>query len=187
MVYDHSQEAGAHNTPSAELGNEVLAHVKGKYGELLIGRWLIHEKLLPSHTPFRNDYSRKVDEDDYIVNGVTIEVKAKQRGSSSPFPPRLSYNVNMGRRGLEHDIYVFVEIDPQKLISEDPDGMILGWATPERVRSVGSEIIPGATSDNGRFTFKRYDWDIRIGALYKAADLPAALTGTRRIPLPPVL
>ena len=171
LVHGHSQLPGAHNTPAAEEGNDVLSHVKGKYGELLFARWLDDNSLKPTHTPFRDDYSRKIDDDDFIVNGIKIEIKTKRRGMDSPFPPPLRYNVNMGRRGLEHDIYVFIEVDPRGLIETDPAARIVGWATPRLIRNVGVETWPGKVSDNGDFTFKRYDWDIEIRHLYKPSLL----------------
>ncbi|MDB5072341.1 MAG: hypothetical protein JWM87_3452 [Candidatus Eremiobacteraeota bacterium] len=167
MVHEHSQIPGAHNTPAAEEGNDIVSHVKGKYGELLFARWLADKSLTPAHTPFRSDYSRKVDDDDFVVGGVRIEVKAKRRGLNSPFPPALRYNVNMGRRGLEHDVYVFIEVDPRGPIEANPPALIVGWATPRLIQKVGVETWPGKTSDNGDFTFKRYDWDIEIRNLYK--------------------
>lgn len=167
LVYEHSQLPGAHNTPAAEEGNDIISHEKGKYGELLFAKWLDEKSLTATHTPFRNDYSRKVLEDDFIVGGINIEVKTKRRGVDSPFPPALRYNVNMGRKGLEHDIYVFIEVDPKGELKEDPSASIVGWATPPLIRKFGIETWPGKRSDNGKFEFQRYDWDIEIRYLYK--------------------
>lgn len=167
MVHKHSLLPGAHRTPAAEEGNDILSHSKGKYGELLFLDWLKRNNFLPSHTPFRDDYSRKVDDDDFIVNGTRIEIKAKMRGESSPFPPPLRYNVNLGKKEIEKAIHVFIEISPRKPLSADPPALILGWALPQHIRQSGVKTWPGKLSDNGRFTFKRYDWDIAIGFLIR--------------------
>lgn len=179
LVYNDSQKEGAHNTPAAEAGNDIVAHTRGKYGELLFAQWLAEHDFIPMHTPFRNDYRRKVDDDDFIVNGLRVEVKAKQR-TASPFPPRLNYNMNMGRRGLEHDVYVFVEIQSGIEIAHAPKALIVGWATPRSMRQFGIETHPGKRSDNVRgWTFKRYDWDIQIRNLYKASLLHPYLAHER--------
>lgn len=171
LVYDDSQKVGAHNTPAAEEGNDIVAHTRGKYGELLFARWLAEHEFVPTHAPFRDDYTRKIEDDDFIVNGIRVEVKAKQR-TASPFPPRLNYNMNMGRRGLEHDVYVYVEIQSGVEIASGPKALIVGWATPRSVREFGVETHPGKPSDNVRgWTFKRYDWDIQIRNLYKPSML----------------
>ena len=176
LIYSDSQKPGAHNTPAAEEGNDIIAHTRGKYGELLFYRWLTEHNFTPTHTPFREDYTKKVEDDDFIVNGVRIEVKAKQR-TKSPFPPYLNYNVNMGRRGLEHDVYVYIEIQSGMDIADNPKATIVGWATPRLVRKFGIERTPGTPSDNIRdWTFKRYDWDIQISTLYKPSLLESFLS-----------
>ena len=180
LMYEQSQLPGAHNTPAAEEGNDIISHVKGKYGEILFANWLDNNSLAPTHSPFRDDYTKKVANDDFIVNGLNIEVKTKRRGVSSPFPPQLRYNVNMGRKGLEHDIYVFVEVSPHGEIEANPDALIVGWATPRLIRQAGIETWPGKKSDNGRFTFKRFDWDIEIRHLYKPALLSRQLVRTNK-------
>ena len=119
MVYDHSQEPGAHNTPAAEEGNDRLSHLKGKYGELVFSEWLSANRLAASHTPFRDNYRVKVFDDDFIINQKRVEIKTKRRGEASAFPPSIKYNVNMGLRDLSHDIYVFVEIDPTGSFEQD--------------------------------------------------------------------
>ena len=171
LVQRHSELPGSHRTPAAEAGNDLLSHVKGKYGELAFMKWLMSEGMLPSHTPFRNDYTRKVVEDDFIVNGIRIEVKAKRRRESSPFPPPANYNVNLGKSGLEASLYVFIEISPKASFEDGPPCLMLGWADQQLIRSVGVRTEPGTRSDAGNFTFKRHDWDIAIGKLREAAGL----------------
>ena len=182
LVHRHSLLPGAHNTPAAEPQNHVLSHVKGKYGELAFLKWLMNDEgMLPSHTPFRNDYTQKVEQDDFIVNGIQIEVKAKRR-DKSPFPPHEHYNVNLGKSGLEDALYAFIEIDPGGAFEDGPRCLLLGWADSARIRAIGKQLHPGTTSDNGNFSFARHDWDIPINGLYKPKDLIDRLQESRDRP-----
>ena len=171
LVHLHSQRPGAHNTPSAEHGNEVLSHAKGKYGELAFNNWLVQLDLEINHTPFRDDYTRKEVRDDFIVNGQRLEIKSKMRTEASSFPPKDYYNVNLGKKEIEDVIHVFVEISGRRRLVEGPPALIVGWATPDLIRAKGEETWPGKVSDNGRFTFKRHDWDIAISDLLDASLL----------------
>jgi hypothetical protein len=110
LVHEHSQQPGAHRTPAAELGNDVLSHAKGKYGELAFQLWLAQQEFTTTHTPFRDDYTRKVPDDDFIVNGIRFEIKTKMRNPRSPFPPPSHYNVNLGKKEIEEAIHVFIEV-----------------------------------------------------------------------------
>jgi hypothetical protein len=81
---------------------------------------LIHQDLVPGHTPFRDDYTRKVEEDDFIVNGARLEIKTKMRKESSPFPPPPGYNVNLGKKEIEEAIHVFVELSSKVKLTDNP-------------------------------------------------------------------
>lgn len=176
LIQAHSQEPGAHKTPAAEEGNDVLSHVKGKYGELLFHIWLIHNGLEPDHIPFRDDYRQKVEQDDFMLGKAHIEIKTKRRGIDTTFPPPTHFNVNMGVRGLNDNlIYVFIEIDPKGEILDNPNAVILGWATSDLIRQHGQETWPGKISANGKFRFRRYDWDIAIRFLYHSETLMGEL------------
>ncbi|MBM6577857.1 hypothetical protein KCP91_15845 [Microvirga sp. SRT01] len=175
LVHIHSQRLGAHNTPSAEHGNEILAHAKGKYGEIAFHNWLITLGLVISHTPFRDDYTQKVGDDDFIVNGHRLEIKSKMRTDASSFPPKPYYNVNLGKKGIEEAIHVFVEISGRDPLDRAPPALIVGWATPDLIRKKGEQTWPGKLSDNGRFTFKRHDWDIAISDLFDPFSLSSIL------------
>ncbi len=171
LVHEHSQRAGAHSTPAAEPGNDVLSHAKGKYGELVFQLWLTQQGFSASHTPFREDYTKKVPEDDFIVNGVRFEIKTKMRGQKSPFPPRLNYNVNLGKKEIENAIHVFIEVSGKTELIEDPEALLVGWAPPQLIAEKGQQTWPGKLSDNGKFTFQRHDWDLAIGDLLPPRDL----------------
>ncbi|MBB5716816.1 hypothetical protein [Sphingomonas aerophila] len=179
LVHDHSQLPGAHRTPSAELGNDVLSHAKGKYGELAFFDWLLEIGLTPDHTPFRGDYTKKVAEDDFIVNGHRLEIKSKMRSDASPFPPKATYNVNIGKQEIENALHIFVEISGKRPLEEGPLAIILGWATPALIRARGQRTWPGKVSANGRFTFKRHDWDLAISDLLKPELLVDELRAPR--------
>ena len=180
IVYAHSQREGAHNTPAAEEKNNLLSHIKGKYGEIAFLRWLLIRGFFPSHTPFRNDYTIKNQDDDFIVNGVRVEVKSKRRGSRSPFPPPSHYNVNLGMRTLEKGaLYAFIEIGNKGTFEDCREALLLGWATTSRIEAVGRRVTPQSTSDNGNFSFQRYDWDIAIADLFPPDELQQYLTDRR--------
>lgn len=171
LVHLHSQRLGAHNTPSAEHGNEVISHAKGKYGEIAFYNWLLRLGFDVSHTPFRDNYTEKVMDDDFVVNGQRLEIKSKMRTDASSFPPKPYYNVNLGKREVEEVVHVFVEISGRQRLNNGPPALIVGWATPDLIRAKGEQTWPGKVSANGRFTFKRYDWDIAISDLLDAAAL----------------
>lgn len=175
LVHEHSQLPGAHRTPAAEAGNDILSHAKGKYGELAFHAWLIHQDLVPTHTPFRDDYTRKVAEDDFIVKGVRLEIKTKMRKVSSPFPPPSRYNVNLGKKEIEDAIHVFVELSCKVAITDNPAALILGWAPPALIAEKGEKTWPGKRSENGIFTFQRYDWDLKISDLLPSSGLLTAI------------
>lgn len=177
LVHDHSQRPGAHRTPAAELGNDVLSHAKGKFGELAFHQWLMSRQFVPTHTPFRDDYTRKVEEDDFIVHGVRVEIKTKMRGTSSPFPPPARYNVNLGKKEIEDALHVFIELSGKVSLKDDPPALIVGWATPDHIAAIGRQIRPGMISDNGAFPFKRHDWDLSISDLFAPMNLLDAIAG----------
>lgn len=56
LIHAHSLLPGAHRTPAAEAGKDVLSHVKGKYGELLFSGWL-HVAPLFSYLSLRSKAS----------------------------------------------------------------------------------------------------------------------------------
>lgn len=175
LVQEHSLRPGAHRTPAAELGNDVLSHAKGKYGELVFQLWLSQQGLTATHTPFRDDYTRKVPDDDFIVNGTRFEIKTKMRKSSSPFPPPGNYNVNLGKKEIEDAIHIFVEMSGQVDIFDNPPAVIVGWASPGLIAEKGQRTWPGKRSDNGAFTFKRHDWDLAIRDLFSPGTLASAI------------
>lgn len=141
---------------------------------------MMSEGLYPSHTPFRNDYRRRVDEDDFIFNGVQLEVKAKRRGEASTYPPRQNYNVNLGLFGLaDHLHYIFVEICGAGRFEDGPECLILGWADRALIESRGRPVAPGTTSDGANFPFRRHDWDIYIRDLREPTTLVALLRERR--------
>lgn len=175
LVHEHSQQPGAHRTPAAELGNDVLSHAKGKYGELAFQLWLTQQEFTATHTPFRDDYTRKVPDDDFIVNGTRFEIKTKMRNPRSPFPPPSHYNVNLGKKEIEDAIHVFIEVSGQARIIDSPPALIVGWASPALIAAKGQRTWPGKPSDNGAFTFKRYDWDLAIRDLLPPATLVQAI------------
>ncbi len=175
LVHEHSQRPGAHRTPAAEMGNDVLSHAKGKYGELAFHLWLTQQGFEPTHTPFRDDYTRKVPDDDFIVNGARLEIKTKMRKVSSPFPPPAHYNVNLGKKEIEDAIHVFVELSGKVDLADNPAAVIVGWATPALIAAKGQRTWPGKLSDNGAFTFKRHDWDLMISDLLPPASLAEAI------------
>jgi hypothetical protein len=100
LVHEHSLRPGAHCTPAAEEGNDVLSHIKGKYGELAFYDWLKAQGFEPTHTPFRDDYTEKDSNDDFIVNTQMVIM----RPSSQPaFPEKRVIMDWRGRRGqVEH-------------------------------------------------------------------------------------
>ncbi len=172
LVHAHSQLEGAHNTPAAEERYNELSQIKGKYGELAFLRWVMSERLFPSHTPFRNDYRRRVDQDDFIINGVQLEVKSKRRGKASTYPPPGHYNANLGLFGLaDHLYYVFVEICGDGRFEDGPECLILGWADRALIESKGRPVKPGRESDGANFPFQRHDWDIYVRDLREPATL----------------
>ncbi|WOS67193.1 MULTISPECIES: hypothetical protein [Sinorhizobium] len=180
LVHEHSQYPGAHRTPAAEAGNDVLSHAKGKYGELAFHEWLVRQSVTPTHTPFRNDYTRKVLDDDFVVNGLRLEIKTKMRKVSSPFPPPVHFNVNLGKKEIEDAIHVFIELSSKVKIVDNPAAIIVGWAPPALIADKGVGTWPGKESDNKAFTFKRYDWDLNIRDLLPPAGLIKAIGGARR-------
>lgn len=175
LVHEHSLRPGSHRTPAAEQGNDVLSHAKGKYGEIAFYEWLKSQGIDPEHTPFRVDYTKKVDDDDFIIGGRRVEIKTKMRKVSSQFPPKLHYNVNLGKKTIEDVIHIFIEVSGKKSLVNDPDAIIVGWAPPELIAERGQETWPGKWSDNGDFTFKRFDWDLAIRELLNPSLLLKAL------------
>jgi hypothetical protein len=180
LVHDHSQLPGAHETPAAECGNDFLSHFKGKYGEAVFDNWLATQGWKPTHQPFREDYTRRVDLDDFVVHGVQIDVKTKKRGEASPYPPLVEYNVNLGKATVDAILHIFLELDPRASLDGAPAAVMLGWATKRSIETLGYKTWPGKLSENGRFTFKRHDWDLKIRHLYKPALLKDYLLGRGR-------
>jgi hypothetical protein len=180
LVEAHQLLPDSHYTPSAEPGRDLLSHLIGKYGELLLQEWFITHHIDPIHAPFRDDYRKKVHEDDFVYNRFLIEAKAKRRGDLS-YLPKISWKVNVGVKQLHHDIYIFFEIgrinkneiNPEQItdFANDPPAAFVGWATQKLIRERGIEVVPGTHSDNDNHIFKRYDWDILISNLYQPSLL----------------
>lgn len=172
LIYQHSQLPGAHNTPAAIKGEDYLSHLKGKYGEVLFYTWLKQQQgLRITHTPFREDYTKKCKWDDFIVNRIQVEVKTKRRSVRSIFPPPMHYNANIGQRSMFDYVYVFVEVDPVGEIINNPTGVITGWADLPLLRERARIIHAGDLSDTGTFRFGKDDWDININDLYSPGSL----------------
>jgi hypothetical protein len=179
LVVSHSELPGSHCTHASNPSFNTLSHIKGKYGELAFLKWCMSSGLVPSHTPFRHDYRQKCPDDDFIVNGHRVEVKAKRRGVRSPFPPLPTFAVHVGKVGLDAGIYVWLEIDPHTPFEDGPACHLIGWGDADLIRAKGQRVAHGSISAGSKFTWQRPDWQVLV------ADLRPAETLLPLLHLPP--
>lgn len=98
------------------------------------------------------------------------------RKESSPFPPPTGYNVNLGKKEIEEAIHVFIELSSKVKLTDNPAALIVGLAPPALIAEKGERTWPGKRSENDKFTFQRYDWDLKIRDLLPPSGLIAAIT-----------
>jgi len=104
-------------------------HYIGKLGELAFYRFCMQNEIPVKHTPFREDYSKLNEKDDFIivVAGIDRRIEVKTRMIQNAAKPdkklRLFYNAAQFEQQKNRDFYViFAAVDPQVRITS-----LIGW------------------------------------------------------------
>ena len=105
----------------------LFKHMLGKIGEVAFFKYCMENGIAVKHTPFRDDYSRLNDKDDFIISimGVDRKVEVKTASLRFPLPDnlRLYYNKKQYESKEDYDyLVVFVAVN-----HEVTEIKLLGW------------------------------------------------------------
>lgn len=118
-----SHTSNRHDFHNGTLDDKQQKMFEGKLGEKIFKQWLIDHNIMYQED---NTHYTKPDEYDFIVNGITVDVKTRtQKFHTRTLEMVEQYNKN------PKDVYISVRLYPETF-----NGNILGWITKEKILKI---------------------------------------------------
>ncbi len=164
--------------------DNVENYTDGKIGEYAVWKWFRQQQIPILHTPFRQDYSHLMPQDDFIIRLRDQPIQVEVRHKTRNVLPQPHYE-HCSDRISTQVIYIFTE--RQRLGSRPQLGHeltlnhfagivhLIGWIDPVHFRQ-HARFTPAGTpilNDAGQVNFMthRDEFNIRICDLYELKDL----------------
>lgn len=115
------------------FGGGLFTHMLGKIGEMAFYNFCLNNSIAVKHTPFRNDYSKLDDNDDFIVSIVghdfRVEVKTASLNKIDE-KTKLFYNREQYKAQKDHNYLVVFAVVNQPVT----EVKLLGWLHAEDIK-----------------------------------------------------